>query len=279
MFFPFAIFAESRWMPWWSVYFTTQTINSTQQWDKMWDKLNGSIHQLAKWNHAKSMAIRAFLYEYCWEQARLYMQDTDIDGRWLKVYQQYNFLQTQLYQSLQPTVQKIRVILDDKNISFPIILSHLQSNDGYLLYFYGTIPQRYIDTVFFADMDEVRTWLRRYKTANDSYPITLSELILYKYIPSSISLSTKKIIYRAYNLPDIILYKKYPPHIFKALEPTYILLYQAQFADNIEYVSTIETLRNKVRTYDFETRISIKKTPSHTIWKGVWWKIDFPEYY
>ena len=72
------------------------------------------------------------------------------------MYQQYTYLQTQLYQSLQPTVQKIRVIMDDKNISFPIILSHLQSNDQELLYYYGTIPQRYVDTVFFADIEIIR---------------------------------------------------------------------------------------------------------------------------
>lgn len=276
MLLPFATFAQSRWMPGGSVYFSAQTIRTTQQRDQAREKLNLSIHQIAHWDHAKSMAIRAYLYQYCWEQARKYMQESNIDWKWLKVYQQYTYLQTQLYQSLQPTVQKIRVIMDDKNISFPIILSHLQSNDPTLLYYYGTIPQRYVDTVFFADVEIVRDWLRRYKTANDSYPISLSDLITYKFIPSDVMLSSKKIIYRAYNLPDIVPYVTLPPQKYILVEPMYVLLYQAQFKDNIEYISTLDALRNKVRTYDFSTRAKIKKTPLQFNGEGAWWKVTIP---
>ena len=74
-------------------------------------------------------------------------------------------------------------------------------------------------------------------------------------------LSNKKILYRAYNLPDIVPYMTLPPHKYTLLEPMYVLLYQAQFKDNIEYISTLDALRNKVRTYDFSTRSKIKKTP------------------
>lgn len=264
-------------MPWWSVYFSSETIRTTQQRDKMREWLNLSIHKLANGNHAKSMAIRAYLYEYCWEQARKYMQESDIDWRGLKMYQQYTYIQTQLYQSLQPTVQKVRVIMNDKDISFPIILSHLQSNDPVLLYYYGTVPKRYVDTVFFADIELVREWLRRYKTANDAYPVSLSDLITYRFIPENVMLSNKKIIYRAYNLSDIITYTKLPPKKLTLIEPTYILMYQAQYKTNIEYIDTLETLRNKVRTFDFSTRMKIKKTPLQYNWEGVWWKLDIPE--
>ena len=91
------------------------------------------------------------------------------------------------------------------------------------------------------------------------------------------SLSTKKIIYRSYNLPEVIVYKTLPPNRYTIIDPMYVLLYQAQFSDNIEYVSTLDALRNKVHTYNFETRATIKKTPPQVMWKGVWWKIDFPD--
>ena len=270
-------FAESRRLPGWSAYFSAQTIRTTHQRDAIRVKINLSIHQLANGNHAKSMAIRAYLYQYCWEQARKYMQESDIDWRWLKAYQQYTYLQTQLYQYLQPTVQKIRVIMNDKDISFPIVLSHLQSNDTNLLYYYWTIPQRYIDTVFFTDIAIVSEWLRRYKTANDTYPVSLLDLITYKFISSNVSLSNKKIIYRAYNIPDITIYSKLPPQKYILLQPWYIMLYQAQYKNNIEYIDTLEAVRNKVRTYDFWTRAKIKKIPFQDAWRGIWWKIDIPD--
>lgn len=270
------VFAESRRMPGWSAYFSAQTIRTTQQRDAMYDKLNGEIHQQAHWDHATDMAIRAYLYEYCGEQARKYMKDANIDWRWINVYQQYTYLQTQLYQSLQPTVQKVRVTMDDKDISFPIVLSHLQSDDKDILYYYWTLPQRYVDTVFFSDIEIVREWLHRYEVANEKYPITLTDLITYKYIPETVMLSNKKIIYRSYNLPDIVQYFYITPKKPRPIEPTYVLLYQAQYRTNIEYTDTLDAIRKKILTYDFSTRVSIKKTPHQYEWQGVWWKIDIP---
>lgn len=47
MLLPFATFAQSRWMPGGSVYFSAQTIRTTQQRDQAREKLNLSIHQIA----------------------------------------------------------------------------------------------------------------------------------------------------------------------------------------------------------------------------------------
>jgi hypothetical protein len=99
------------------------------------------------------MALRAYLYEYCGEKARAAMKAENIDNtKTLQRYQFYTYLQTQLYQDLQPTVSKLRVVLQDDAISFPIVLQHLQSDDEDILYYYTTIPQRYIDAVFFYDI-------------------------------------------------------------------------------------------------------------------------------
>jgi hypothetical protein len=264
-------------MPGWSVYFGWQTLRTTKQWDSIWESVNLWVHQLANGDHAKSMTIRAYLYTYCGDQARVYMKDSNIEWKWVQTYQLYTYLQTQLYQSLQPTVQKLRVIMNDENISFPIILSHLQSNDSELLYYYWTIPERYIDTTFFADIAIIHNWLRRYKTANNTYPISLSDVITYKFVPSSIMLSNKKIVYRAYTVPDIEEFVYITPKRYDIREPSYVLIYQAQYKINIEYKWTLDSLRNKVRTYDYETRLHIKKTPLQSIWKDVWWRVDTNE--
>jgi hypothetical protein len=132
-------------MPGGSWYFRSDTISSTKQRDAQREDLNVAIHQRAGGNHAKSMAIRAFLYEYCSEQAQEYLQTHGIQEKKLTAYNKYTYFQTQLYQYMQPTVTKLRVVLHDRDISFPTVLSHLQSQDEDILYFYRTLPQRYND--------------------------------------------------------------------------------------------------------------------------------------
>jgi hypothetical protein len=144
---PVVVNAEDRRMPGGSAYFRFDTITSTKQRDRQREQLHLAIHQRAEGNHAKSMAIRAFLYEYCSEKAQEYLQINGVQEKKITPYNKYTYFQTQLYQYMQPTVAKVRVVLDDRDISFPTVLSHLQSQDENILYFYRTLPQRYNDVV------------------------------------------------------------------------------------------------------------------------------------
>ncbi|MBP6085805.1 hypothetical protein KA478_01140 [Patescibacteria group bacterium] len=60
------------------------------------------------------MALRAYLYEYCKEQSEAYLQAHGIQEKKLTPYNKYIYFQTQLYQYMQPTVAKLRVVLDDR---------------------------------------------------------------------------------------------------------------------------------------------------------------------
>ena len=54
-------------------------------------------------------------------------------------------MQTKLYQELQELVTYASTVLQDDTITLNMVLHDLQSNDGDVLYFYDTLPQRYID--------------------------------------------------------------------------------------------------------------------------------------
>jgi hypothetical protein len=119
----------------------------TKQRDAQREYLNGFIHTLANQDHAKSMALRAYLYEYCGQKARENLDYQEILGKKITPYSHYLYFQTQLYQSLQPTVTKLRTVMSDRTVSFHTVLEHLQSQDDTILYFYRTLPQRYNDKI------------------------------------------------------------------------------------------------------------------------------------
>jgi hypothetical protein len=60
-------------------------------------------------------------------------------------YNQYLYLQSQLYDALQPTVVRTRELLEDENISSRIIITQLQSDKTKVRYFYDTLDARYQD--------------------------------------------------------------------------------------------------------------------------------------
>ncbi len=271
---PLVTNAEDRRMPGGSWYFRSDTISSTKQWDIEWEELNLAIHQRAEWNHAKSMALRAFLYEYCKEQSEAYLQTHWIQEKKLTPYNKYIYFQTQLYQYMQPTVAKLRVVLDDRWISFPTVLAHLQSQDEDILYFYRTLPQRYDDAVLEDTVDEITQWLRRFYAANNAYPQTLTDLITYKFITPDVKRSSKKILYRADNVPVIMPVFLQTPTVYNAQTSSYVLAYVVQHLFNSMYETVdIPSMRVALLSYDIATRRKIQKTPSRRMWNGVWWKL------
>lgn len=66
-------FAEDRRMPGHSVYFRSDTLYLIKQRDKQRAYLNDMINTVADWDHAKSMALRAYLYQYCGQKAKEYL--------------------------------------------------------------------------------------------------------------------------------------------------------------------------------------------------------------
>lgn len=108
---PVYSYAQQRWRPGGSQYFSSTVQKQLQKRDIMRETLYQEIQKHASGDHAKDLALRAYLYEYCGEKAQEILNENGIQLKKTTSYDIYNFLQTQLYQSLQPTVTKARLVL------------------------------------------------------------------------------------------------------------------------------------------------------------------------
>lgn len=141
-------------------------------------------------------------------------------------------------------------MLDDKLISFPIVLAHLQSKDPYLHYFYSTLPQRYNDKIIQDTVDAIQVALRRYYVANDQYPVSLTDLITYKFLPKDTVFPKNTILYRAYNVPKLVPITVYPPRQVKPQKSTYVLVFHVEHSPNIMFTTRdITSLRLRINTF------------------------------
>jgi hypothetical protein len=141
--------------------------------------LNFAIHEQARGDHAKSLALRAYLYEYCGKKAQDIFTTQGVQIKKIAPYDTYIFLQTQLYQYLQPTVIKARAVLRMPQLSFINVIQQLQTQDPDILYFYNTLPQRYNDIDALEMMSTLQNALLSYKNANNIYPASLFDLFDY----------------------------------------------------------------------------------------------------
>ena len=175
-------------------------------------------------------------------------------------------MQTQLYQYLQPTVTKVRVVLDDPTISFQTIVAHLQSTDPDILYFYRTLPERYNDVLMKHVIDDLQLALHRFYIANNFYPSSLEDLVLYNFLSSDIEIP-ENILYIADNISPIISIVPRPiPWLYIPTISSYIIAYPLEHTANIQYYTrTIKDMIVKLHTYDFMYRITIKKTPAQIV--------------
>lgn len=270
--------AEDRRMPWQSVYFRWDTLSYMKHWDAQREYLNGVIHTIANWDHAKSMALRAYLYEYCGQKARENLDYQEILGKKITPYSHYLYFQTQLYQSLQPTVTKLRTVINDPHISFYTVLEHLQSDDESMLYFYRTLPHRYNDILAEQTVWELQAALRRYYAANESYPLTLTDLITYKFLSKDIQFPENTILYRAFNAPKVEHIVYYPPTLPSTYPSTYVLVYHVEHTPNMMFTTQdVKSLRLRISTFSLPSWKNMI-TKKASVWSDatIGWKIVMP---
>jgi hypothetical protein len=176
------------------------------------------------------------------------------------------FVQTRLYEDLQPTISKVRAVLDDQNVTFATIQAHLQSNDPDIQYFYQTLAARYDDAQLLAPLPSIQSALQAYYLANHQYPATLYDLIESRFIKREALRGEKSLIYTPHNHPYISqialdVVQTYTPAIAR-----YVLVAPVSHLPHAN-ISTRneENMELMTRTSSLSSRTKQKKTPPTSV--------------
>jgi hypothetical protein len=144
--------AEYRYRPGGTAYFRGEVTQRMVQRDRIWDRIDSEIHIKAGGDHAQGLILRLAMYEYCRAQAQHILDTQGMQMKKTSTYDEYVYVSTMLYESLQPTITKVRAVLDDPTVTFATIQSHLESDSSQVQYFYKTLAARYDDAIVLNNM-------------------------------------------------------------------------------------------------------------------------------
>jgi hypothetical protein len=105
--------------------------------------------------------------------------------------------------------------------------------------------------------------LRRYFAANEKYPLTLTDLITYKFLSPDVTFPENTLLYRAFNTPIVEPLVYYPPRLPLIYKSTYVLIYRIEHPSNVMFTTQdIKSLRLRINTFSLPSweNIITKKT-------------------
>ncbi len=254
--------------PWGSLYFRQDVKKNIEYRDALFHTLDTHINSLSQGSYSKNMALRAFVYQYSRQKSETILENT----MWSNLSEEYNahvFLQTKLYQELQELVTYASTVLQDDTITLNMVLHDLQSNDGDVLYFYDTLPQRYIDVQRQQALDIIVWGLHNFFTANNRYPYTLQELFDAHFVKNISQTQLKYMYYIPHNYPYIA--EMFPSSVF-------VQAYDLKQSWYILTTPMVHKPHAQLFTRDEKSMIVMMHTLDFDMWKKKlymnWWESE-----
>lgn len=268
-------YAESRYWPGGSIYFRGEVTQRMNVRDAMREKVNDAIHIKAAGDHGKWLILRLVMYQYCLDQAQYILNTEWMQMKKPWVYDDYVFLSTKLYESLQPTITKVRAVLDDSNVVFDTVQAHLESSDPDVLYFYSTLAARYEDKLILQHMPTVQQWLHAFFLANNRYPISIEEALESRFVKKDQIAHMDDVIYHAYNVPSVMQISLHAVMPYKIQESRYVMLAPVDHLPHADLRSRdSDSMQLMARTFDQKSRKNLQKNPPTVVGdRGVYWHV------
>lgn len=266
-------YAEYRYWPGGTAYFRGDVTQRMVQRDRMWDRIDDEIHIKAGGNHAKWLVLRLAMYEYCRDQAQHILDTQGMQMKKTSAYDDYIYVSTMLYESLQPTITKVRAVLDDPNVTFATIQAHLESDDSQVHYFYSTLSARYDDALLLQHMPALQAGLHSFFLANNRYPESLDELVETRFVKKSDITGLEKSVYVAHNIPPVMQVITNAVMPYTPQESWYVLLApMLHLPHALVWSRDRKSMEITSRTFDMKSRQELQKNPPSVVGEwGIYW--------
>lgn len=195
------------------------------------------------------------MYEYCRAQAQHILDTQGMQMKKTSAYDDYIYVSTMLYESLQPTITKVRAVLDDPNVTFATIQAHLESDDAQIQYFYSSLAARYDDALLLQHMPALQVGLHNFFLANNRYPESLDELVETRFAKARDIANLDKSIYVAHNIPPIMQITVNAIMPYTPQESWYVLLAPMQHLPHaMVWSRDRKSMEIMARTFDMKSR-------------------------